>query len=180
MNEQQVILVNETDEPIGTAGKTEAHENGLLHRAFSVFIFDNKGRMLIHQRAAGKYHGGLLWTNACCSHPNPGEETLLAAHRRLNEEMGFRTELHEVFSFTYHAQVENNLIEHEFDHVFVGEYEGGMQPDPKEVAELAYEEMDQLKLAIEYQPEKFTTWFRIAFPRIESWWKNKYGERTIK
>ena len=175
MNEQQVILVNETDEPIGTAGKTEAHENGLLHRAFSVFIFDSKGRMLIHQRAAGKYHGGNLWTNACCSHPNPGEETLSAAHRRLNEEMGFQTDLHEVFSFTYHAEVENNLIEHEFDHVFVGEYEGVMSPDPEEVANTAFEEMDQLKRSIELQPERFTTWFRIAFPRIESWWKDKYG-----
>jgi isopentenyl-diphosphate delta-isomerase len=179
MNEQQVILVNEIDEPIGLAGKTEAHEKGMLHRAFSIFIFDSKGRMLIHQRAAEKYHGAHLWTNACCSHPKPGEETLAAACRRLKEELGFDTELKEVFSFTYHARVENNLVEHEFDHVFVGEYEGEMDPDPAEVAALAYENMAQLKLAIENQPEKFTTWFRIAFPKIENWWKNKYvGKET--
>jgi isopentenyl-diphosphate Delta-isomerase len=177
MNEQQVILVSETDEPIGTAGKTEAHEKGLLHRAFSIFIFDAKGRMLVQQRAAGKYHGGLLWTNACCSHPNPGEETLAAARRRLHEELGFVTELNKIFSFTYRAGVENNLIEHEFDHVFVGQYQGSIKPDPKEVADVTYEEMERLKLAIANQPEKFTAWFRIAFPRIENWWRNKYKDQ---
>jgi isopentenyl-diphosphate Delta-isomerase len=172
--EQQVILVNERDERIGTAGKTEVHEKGLLHRAFSIFIFDSQGKMLLQQRAPEKYHGGHLWTNACCSHPNPGEETIVAAKRRLNEELGFETKLDEVFSFTYRAEVENNLIEHEFDHVFVGEYSATINPDSKEVAAVRFEEMGRLKELIESQPEKFTSWFRIAFPRIEEWWKRRY------
>ena len=119
MKEQEVVLVNENDEVVGAMPKMEAHQKGLLHRAFSVFIFDSKGRMLLQQRAAEKYHGAHLWTNACCSHPYPGERTEDAAKRRLKEELGFGVKLHEIFSFTYYAKVENDLIEHEFDHVFL-------------------------------------------------------------
>jgi isopentenyl-diphosphate delta-isomerase len=177
MKEQEVVLVNENDEPIGTMKKMEAHEKGLLHRAFSVFIFDKKGRMLLQQRAAKKYHGAHLWTNACCSHPFPGEEVKNAAQRRLKEELGFSTALHEIFSFTYKANVENNLVEHEFDHVFAGEYEGKIQPDSHEVSEFIYENIGQIKKQIEMSPQQFTSWFKIAFPKIEGWWKEQYEAR---
>jgi isopentenyl-diphosphate Delta-isomerase len=174
MNEQEVVLVNERDEAIGTMKKMEAHEKGLLHRAFSVFIFDSKGRMLLQQRAAEKYHGAHLWTNACCSHPFPGEDVHTAATRRLKEELGFETSLNEVFSFTYRAEVENNLVEHEFDHVFAGQYEGNIKPDPHEVSEFVYLDMSEIKKQIETEPLKFTSWFKIAFPKIEKWWKENF------
>jgi len=179
MTEQEVILVNENDEPVGTMKKMEAHEKGLLHRAFSVFIFDKKGKMLLQQRAAEKYHGAHLWTNACCSHPLPGEEVANAAHRRLKEELGFVTDLQEIFSFTYRANVENNLIEHEFDHVFAGEYEGKIEFNRREVSKFFYQDMEELKKQIETEPGKFTSWFKIAFPRIETWWKENHGGRNI-
>ena len=175
MEEQEVILVNENDEPIGTMKKMEAHKKGLLHRAFSVFIFDKKGRMLLQQRAAEKYHGAHLWTNACCSHPFPGEEVDTAAQRRLKEEFGFGTPLKEIFSFTYKAKVENNLVEHEYDHVFAGEYEGEVNPDPNEVSDYAYTDLSELKRQIENHPQEFTSWFKIAFPKIEAWWQQNYG-----
>src|SRR5678809_1244437 len=144
MKKDQVVLVNERDEPIGVMEKMEAHQKGLLHRAFSVFIFDSNGKMLLQQRASEKYHGAHLWTNACCSHPMPGEELMVAAQRRLQEEMGFTTELVEIFSFIYRAQVENNLVEHELDHVFAGQYERKILPDPHEVSAFYYERMDQI------------------------------------
>ena len=175
MDKQQIVLVNESDEPIGIMKKMEAHEKGLLHRAFSVFIFDSNGKMLLQQRAAEKYHGAYLWTNACCSHPLPGEDLMVAAQRRLQQEMGFTTELVEIFSFIYKAQVENNLVEHEFDHVFTGQYEGKILPDPHEVSGFYYERMDQVKYEIETTPGKFTAWFKIAFPQIEKWWRARYG-----
>jgi len=174
MKEIQVVLVNEKDEPIGVMEKMEVHQKGLLHRAFSVFIFDSKGKMLLQQRAKEKYHGAQLWTNACCSHPFPNEHVKEAAQRRLQEELGFTTELREIFSFIYKAQVENNLIEHELDHVMAGEYEKEVQPNAREVAAVYYEGMDQIKKEIETEPGKFTTWFKIAFPEIEKWWKQKY------
>lgn len=177
MNHQEIVLVNENDEQIGIMDKLKVHQQGLLHRAFSIFIFDSKGRMLLQQRAPGKYHGGLLWTNACCSHPYPEEEVKNAALRRLNEEMGFCTELHEIFVFTYHAKVENHLIEHEYDHVFAGEYTGNIEPDTAEVTDFCFEEMEQIKWAIENQPAKFTSWFKIAFPQIEKWWEQKYSHK---
>lgn len=166
MEEQQVILVNEADEPIGIMEKLEAHRRGLLHRAFSVFIFDRKGRMLLQQRAAEKYHGGLLWTNACCSHPFPGETVEAAAQRRLREELGFQTPLQKAFAFTYRADVENGLTEHEFDHVFTGTYEGRIEADRSEVADVKYLEMEQIKSDLEKTPEKFTAWFRLAFGKV--------------
>jgi len=175
MTEPNVILVNERDEACGTMEKMEAHRQGLLHRAFSVFIFDSKGRMLLQQRAAGKYHGGLLWTNACCSHPYPGEDTAAAATRRLREELGFSAPLEDIFSFTYRAEVENGLVEHEFDHVFAGVYEGPIDANPQEVEAHAYEEMETIGRGLRDEPGRYTTWFRLAFPRIESWWKERYG-----
>jgi isopentenyl-diphosphate Delta-isomerase len=177
MKKDQVVLVNETDEQIGVMAKIEAHKKGLLHRAFSVFIFDSKGRMLLQQRAAEKYHGAHLWTNACCSHPGPDENVKEAAQRRLDQEMGFTTELQEIFSFIYKAEVENNLVEYEFDYVFVGEYENEIKPHPAEVSAFYYENMEQLKTKIETHPLKFTAWFKIAFPQIENWWKERYGTK---
>lgn len=168
-----MILVNEEDEEAGTMEKIEAHRRGLLHRAFSVFIFDGSGRMLLQQRAAQKYHGGLLWTNACCSHPYPGESVGDAAARRLNEELGFSAPLEKLFSFTYRAGVENGLVEHEYDHVFAGEYEGEMHLNKEEVAAVAYYGMNEIGVMLEERPLSFTTWFRLAFPQIEAWWKQQ-------
>jgi isopentenyl-diphosphate delta-isomerase len=167
--------VNEKDEMIGTGQKLQVHEQGLLHRAFSVFIFDSKGRMLLQQRAREKYHGAYLWTNACCSHPYPNEDVEVAALRRLNEELGFHTQLKKIFEFTYHAKVENDLIEHEFDHVFAGEYEDVIRANPAEVMDFAYQSLPGIKEAIAATPEKFTSWFKIAFPKVEQWWIEKYG-----
>jgi isopentenyl-diphosphate Delta-isomerase len=173
MNRQEVILVTEEDEAIGVMEKMEAHRKGLLHRAFSVFIFDKEGRMLLQQRAATKYHGGLLWTNACCSHPYPNERVEDAAQRRLQEELGFSAPLQKIFAFTYQAKVENELTEYEFDHVFAGEFEGDINPDGNEVAAVAYCSMNEIGQRLLQTPAAFTTWFRIAFPQVESWWKKQ-------
>ena len=176
MKEEAVILVNEFDEAIGQMEKMEVHRKGLLHRAFSIFIFDAKGRMLLQQRAAAKYHGALLWTNTCCSHPFPNEEVKQAACRRLKEEMGFEAPLRHLFSFIYQAGVENGLIEHELDHVFAGIYEKDIFPNPFEVADFKYVTMDSLEKEILDEPEKFTTWFRIVWPRIREWWSEEFGK----
>src|SRR5688500_14176064 len=130
---QEVILVNEQDVEIGKMEKLEAHQKAVLHRAFSVFIFNKKGEMLLQQRARNKYHSAGLWTNACCSHPSPGEDTLSAASRRLIEEMGFSTALTKIFEFTYQTRFDNGLTEHEYDHVYTGVFEGTIKPNPDEV-----------------------------------------------
>ena len=176
MNTQDVILVSEKDEELGTMEKMQAHKQGVLHRAFSVFIFNKKGQMLLQQRAPGKYHGARLWSNTCCSHPYPEENTEAAAKRRLREEMGFSAPLKKVFEFVYQAKVENGLIEHEYDHVFTGLYEGPIVINKSEVEDYCFEEMERIKWALQEQPEKFTTWFKIAFPTIETWWQEEYGK----
>jgi isopentenyl-diphosphate Delta-isomerase len=162
----EVILVNERDEPTGRMEKMEAHRQGALHRAFSVFIFDHQGRMLLQQRAMNKYHSGGLWTNACCSHPAPGEDTQAAARNRLREELGFDAEIKPLFTFTYKATFENGLIEHEFDHVFIGNYEGNILPDNAEVMDYKYESLHEIEAALKQHPENFTAWFRIAFGKV--------------
>ena len=177
MSTQEIILVTEKDEAIGTMEKMQVHQQGLLHRAFSVFIFDRKGRMLLQQRAAHKYHGAHLWSNTCCSNPYPDEKVGDAAYRRLKEEMGFVTPLVKIFEFTYKAKVENNLIEHEYDHVFAGEYEGEIRMNKAEVADYCYEGMSDIKWGLKEQPEKFTYWFRMAFPTIETWWQQQYQQK---
>ncbi len=171
---QTVILVNEKDEVLGTAEKMEAHQKGLLHRAFSIFVFNSRGEMLMQQRAAGKYHSGGLWTNACCSHPQSGEKTEAAAGRRLKEEMGFETPLTEIFDFIYEAKFENGLAEYEFDHVFVGEYDGAVHLNKEEAMDFCFQQMPGIRLQMEHHPEKYTAWFHIAFPKIERWWKERY------
>lgn len=179
MISNEVILVNEEDVAIGTMEKMEAHRRGVLHRAFSVFVFDEGGNMLLQQRSAEKYHGALLWSNTCCSHPYPGEEVERAATRRLGEEMGFTTSLEKIFTFTYKADVENDLIEHEYDHVFAGIYTGTIKLNPAEVAAYEYLPMETISKRLNEDPGSFTSWFRIAFPLVERWWKQRAAE-TVK
>jgi len=164
-----IILVNEQDEPVGTMEKMEAHRKALLHRAFSVFIFNSRGEMLLQQRALRKYHSAGLWTNACCSHPKPGEDTLPAAETRLWYEMGFSTGLKKIFEFTYRSAFDNGLTEYEFDHVFAGVHDGVIAPNNDEVADYCYKSMSAIKDSLQTHPAKYTTWFAIAFPLIEKW-----------
>ncbi len=168
---EQVILVDEQDVLTGTMEKMEAHEKALLHRAFSVFVFNDREEMLLQQRAFEKYHSGGLWTNSCCSHPRPGEDTQAAAMRRLREEMGFETALTKIFDFVYKADFSNGLTEHEFDHVFVGHYDGKILPDSKEVHDFAFMSMPDIAEALRKTPERFTAWFHIAFPKVMHWWR---------
>ena len=176
---QQVILVNEHDEPIGVMDKMEVHHKGALHRAFSVFIFNSKGEMLLQQRALNKYHSAGLWTNACCSHPHPAENTADAALRRLNEELGFSVALKEIFVFTYFAEFENGLTEHEFDHVFIGTYDGVILPDANEVKDYCFKTLEEIRLSLESHPQKYTAWFKIAFPKIEKWVKGNLNSISV-
>jgi len=178
INSSEVILVNELDEPLGSMEKIEAHRRGLLHRAFSVFIFNNKGEMLLQQRALNKYHSGGLWTNTCCSHPSPGEKTVEAANRRLKEEMGFSAELENIFSFTYRSSFDNGLTEHEFDHVFTAVYEGVIDPDPDEVRDFCYKSLGDIQTSLTSHPDKYTTWFHIAFPKVRQWAIEKQIEKA--
>lgn len=166
---QEVILVNEQDMPIGTMEKMAAHEQALLHRAFSVFIFNSYGLMLLQQRAMGKYHSPGLWTNTCCSHPFPNEETEKAALRRLQEELGFTTALTKAFHFTYKANFDNGLTEHEFDHVFVGKYDGDIAINPEEVKEIAWKSLQEINEELISTPFQYTEWFKIAFPMLCNW-----------
>jgi isopentenyl-diphosphate delta-isomerase len=172
---EEVILVNTSDEQIGVMEKIEAHEKALLHRAFSIFIFNSNGEMLLQQRALAKYHSPGLWTNACCSHPRPGENINDAAMRRLQEELGFQTKLHKVFDFTYRATFDNGLTEHEFDHVFVGSYNNDIHPNENEVMNISYQSIENIRDSLFIEPAKYTAWFQIAFPKIYSWWQSNYS-----
>jgi isopentenyl-diphosphate delta-isomerase len=163
----EVILVDEHDVQTGIMEKMEVHQKALLHRAFSIFIFNEKGEMLLHKRANKKYHSAGLWTNACCSHPQPGEETLAAAEIRLQEEMGFNTGLKKVFDFIYKASFDNGLTEYEFDHVFIGSYDGDIVPNPEEVSDYCFKSVEEIKNSIQSHPQKYTEWFKIAFPKME-------------
>ena len=168
----EVILVNESDRQIGSMEKMEVHQKGLLHRAFSVFIFNEKGEMLLQKRALNKYHSGGLWTNACCSHPQPGTETLAAAGIRLQEEMGFCTMLEKAFDFIYQAPFDNGLTEYEFDHVFVGRYSGEIIPNPDEVADFCFNSLSDIKHSLQLHGDQYTVWFKIAFPKVEAYINN--------
>ena len=161
-----VILVDEQDRPTGTMGKMEVHEKALLHRAFSVFIFNDNREMLLQQRALKKYHSAGLWTNACCSHPKPGEDTMAAAQKRLQEELGFTTPLQKAFEFIYKAFFENGLTEYEFDHVFTGIFNKEIHPDPNEVNDFCFMSLKEIEESITSHPAKYTEWFKIAFPRL--------------
>lgn len=161
MNDQ-VILVDEKDQPIGDMGKLEVHQKGLLHRAFSTFIFNDNEQLLLQRRAKEKYHSGNLWTNTCCSHPRPGDCTLEAAKRRLKEEMGIETDLEKKFDFIYQAQLDNNLIEYEWDHVYVGHYNQQPFLNTEEASDYRWVSIHELKDEIKLFPGKFTEWLKIA------------------
>ncbi|MEC3966024.1 isopentenyl-diphosphate Delta-isomerase [Flagellimonas halotolerans] len=166
MREENVILVNEKDEPIGLMPKMEAHEKALLHRAFSVFVMNAKGETMLQQRAKDKYHSPLLWTNTCCSHQREGESNIDAGKRRLMEEMGFTTELKELFNFVYKAPFDNGLTEHEFDHVMVGYFENEPNINPDEVADWKWMHPKDIKRDMAENPEEYTAWFKIIFERF--------------
>jgi isopentenyl-diphosphate delta-isomerase len=167
MERDKVILVDESDHPLGIADKWQAHHDGLLHRAFSIFIFNSEREMLLQQRAAEKYHCGTLWTNACCSHPAPNEGLQEAVERRLREEMGFTTPVKKLFDFIYRAKLDNGLTEHEFDHVFTGTHDGMIKPDPAEVMNHRYISIEKLDEWMNREPAQFTPWFRIALPGVK-------------
>jgi len=156
---QEVILVNKHDVEIGTMEKMNAHLLGMLHRAFSVLIFNSNGKLLLHRRALGKYHSEGLWTNTCCSHPSPGEDILEAAKRRLKEEMGIKTSLAPLFSFIYRAEL-NNLVEHELDHVFIGFTDDLPDANPEEVSDFKWMAMHDIEEDIERNPQDYTAWFK--------------------
>ena len=161
--EENVILVDELDNQLGLMPKMEAHEKAVLHRAFSVFIFNDKGELMLQQRAAHKYHSPLLWTNTCCSHQRDGESNIEAGKRRLIEEMGFKTNLKEIFSFVYKAPFDNGLTEHELDHVMIGNFNGVPKINPDEVASYKWMTLEAVKKDIELQPNIYTAWFKIIF-----------------
>lgn len=163
---ERIILVDENDTSLGSIEKLEAHEQGLLHRAFSVFIFNSKGELLLQKRALGKYHSAGLWTNTCCSHPNYGEETEDAIHRRLKEEMGMKTDVDFKFKFTYKASLENNLTEHEIDHVYFGFSDDNPLINLEEVSDWKYISMEEIQKEIGSHPEIYTSWFKICFPEV--------------
>jgi isopentenyl-diphosphate Delta-isomerase len=169
MQKEEVILVDEADHACGTMEKMEAHRTGRLHRAFSIFIFNSNDEMMLQKRAQKKYHSGGLWTNACCSHPRPGETIESAAERRLQEEMGFKTGLNKIFDFIYKAELDHELTEHEFDHVFAGVYDGPVHIDRDEVEMVCFKSFEQLSRDLQEKPESFTIWFRLAFPRVKAW-----------
>ena len=164
--EDHVILVDESDNQIGTMEKLEAHLNGALHRAFSVFIFNHRQELLLQQRALEKYHSAGLWTNTCCSHPKPGESLIDAANRRLQEEMGMQTELVYGFPFTYEAAFSNDLIEHEYDHVFFGQSDELPQPNSEEVAAYKYVSLSTLEQELNDNPEQYSAWLKICFNKM--------------
>jgi isopentenyl-diphosphate delta-isomerase len=165
----EVVLVNTQDEPIGTMEKMAAHRQPNLHRAFSVFLFNNEQKMLLQQRAHSKYHSGGLWTNTCCSHPRPGEETLMAAKRRLTEELGLDANIHWAFDFVYEASFDNGLHEFEYDHVYTGIYNGPVHPNPSEVTAYCYKSLDEIKEDLEVKPQLYTAWIKIALPKLEAY-----------
>lgn len=159
---EQVILVDERDREVGVVEKLQAHREGALHRAFSVFVFDRDDRLLLQKRAAAKYHSGGLWSNTCCGHPRPGEATTPAARRRLREEMNFECELSGAFEFLYRAELDGALIEHEYDHVLVGRYDGEPAPDGFEVEDWKWATVEELRRDLQREPERYSYWLKLA------------------
>jgi len=166
MKKEYVILVDTADSELGTMEKMEAHEKAVLHRAFSVFIFNDRGELMLQQRAAHKYHSPLLWTNTCCSHQRQGESNIEAGKRRLREEMGFEVDLEEKFHFVYKAEFDNGLTEHELDHVMVGYYNEKPIINPEEVASWRWIDMEVLQKDMKDNPQDYTVWFKIIFDRF--------------
>lgn len=165
---EQVVLVDPADQEIGTLEKLEAHQKGLLHRAFSVFLFRSDGRVLLQQRAEGKYHSGGLWSNACCGHPRPGEPVTTAAIRRTHEELGVACALQAQGSFLYRAVVGAGLVEHELDHVFVGQLDVEPMPDPGEIMDHRWVLPAELEQLLQAHPEQFTAWFPLCWGHVRA------------
>jgi isopentenyl-diphosphate delta-isomerase len=165
---EYVVLVDEQDNELGTMEKLQAHREGKLHRAISVFVFNSEKKLLLQKRADGKYHSAGLWTNTCCSHPHPHENVQHAATRRLQEEMGMQCKLNHVFSFTYNAKFENNLSEHEFDHVFFGISDATPKSHPEEVSDWKYLGLAEIEGELKQNPEQFSAWFKLIFLRVKS------------
>ncbi len=168
MKEEKVVLVDQFDNPIGTMSKMEAHEKGVLHRAFSVFILNDNGELMLQQRAFHKYHSPALWTNTCCSHQREGEDTLVAGQRRLKEEMGFTVPLEALFHFIYKAPFDNGLTEHELDHVLLGTYNQVPVLNSEEVADWKWMSLEAVAEDIKQSPEVYTAWFKIIFDRFHT------------
>lgn len=168
---KKVVLVDQNNKEIGTEEKIKAHKEGLLHRAFSVFIFNSKGEMLLQRRSTGKYHSGGLWSNAVCSHPRVGEDYEKAIHRRTKEEMGFDCNMKKVADFTYKAELDNGLIENEHDTVFVGEYNGDVAPNPDEAMDYKWASLEEIKEDVVRNPNNYSPWFKIALSKI-NYFKN--------
>ena len=173
MSEDKVILVDKNDNQVGLMPKLEAHEKGVLHRAFSIFIFNSKYELLLQKRASSKYHSGGLWTNTCCSHPREGEDTLDAANRRLDEEMGIKTSLRKVYDFIYKAELDNQLTEHEFDHVFYGVCDNDPILNKDEAEDFKWVDMETLNNDIMKNEDNYTVWFKIAFEYFYNYLKNE-------
>ena len=163
MAEEHVILVNEKDQEIGLMPKLEAHQKAVLHRAFSVFIFNSENELMLQQRASNKYHSPNLWTNTCCSHQRSGESNIQAGTRRLYEEMGFTTSLKEITSFIYKAPFDNGLTEHELDHIMVGYYNEDPVINSDEVEDWKWMKIEDVKKDISLNPDLYTAWFKIIF-----------------
>jgi len=161
-----VILVNEDDVPIGTMEKLEAHQKGALHRAFSIFLFNDNKELLLQKRASDKYHSSDLWTNTCCSHPAPGEHLSASTQKRLIEEMGITTSLQPLFSFIYKTEFENGLIENELDHVIIGTFNANPLPNPAEVSDWRYSSLEEISNDIEANPNDYTFWFKQVYKRV--------------
>jgi isopentenyl-diphosphate delta-isomerase len=172
MNKEMVILVDKDDHELGLMEKLEVHQKGLLHRAFSVFLLNDSNQLLLQKRALDKYHSPGLWTNTCCSHPRKNEKTIDAAHRRLFEEMGIKSELKLFTSFIYKAEFDNGLIEHEFDHVIVGSFVGNPVINQLEVCDWKWEDLDLIKENLKTYPNDYTEWFKIIFLKFY----NKYNK----
>ncbi len=164
-NKNMIIKVNEKDHSLGYVDKLAAHKEAILHRAFSVFILNNKGEMLLQKRADNKYHGGGLWSNTCCSHPTEDENLKIQAEKRLMEEMGFKTKIGKIGEAKYNLKV-GNLIEHEYDHLFIGTYNGEIKPNPKEVSDYKWVSLPKLEKDLEDNPGIYTPWFKFLYPRV--------------
>ncbi len=176
---EEVVLVDENDRPVGRAEKAEAHASAKLHRAFSVFVFDSAGRLLLQKRAKAKYHSGGLWSNTCCSHPRPGEATESAARRRLGEEMGFDCEITKVFDLVYYAELENKLFEHEYDHVFVGRFDGSPVQDTAEVEDWKWTDVRTLAGDLRANPLLYSYWLRVSFDELLRRLSSPGGSRLV-
>lgn len=171
--EKNIILVNENDEEIGYGEKLDVHKKAQLHRAFSIFVLNGKNELLLQKRAYHKYHSGGLWTNTCCSHPLKGEDQEITIHSRLIEEMGFDTPLKKLFYFIYRAKLENGLTEYELDHVYLGRYEGDPKPNPEEVCDWKWMDLDEFRADLKTNPQNYTYWVNHAFEQFYANYKKE-------